>query len=52
MPSVREQLLGGRGLDDSPEVHDCYAVAHVPDNRHVVRDEQDRQAELLAEVRQ
>ena len=37
-------------LDDAPEVHDGHAVADVAHDRHVVRDEQHRQAEPLAQV--
>ena len=50
MPRVREQLVRRRRLDDPAEVHDGDAVADVPHDRHVVRDQEQRQAELLAQL--
>src|SRR3954447_3783106 len=47
---VRVQVLALRKLDDLAQVHHGHAVAHVPDDGQVVRDEDDREAELALEV--
>ncbi len=52
MARCREQLFGGRYLNDPAEVHDRHPVAQVPDDGQVVRDEQQRQAQLGAQVLQ
>src|SRR5882672_4745629 len=48
----REELLGLAELDDAPDVHDGHAIADVPDNAQVVRDEQIGQPELFLQVEQ
>ncbi len=52
MPRRREERLGGRHLDDPAEVHHCDPVAQVPHDGQVVGDEQQREAELAAQVLQ
>ncbi len=47
---IGEQRLGGRDLDDPAEVHDGDPVAQVPDHGQVVRDQQQRQPQLGAQV--
>jgi len=49
---VREQLPRGRLLDDLAQVHDRHPVAHLPDDREVVADEQHRQVHLVGEPRE
>jgi hypothetical protein len=46
------ELVRGRQLDDLAEVHDRDAVAHVPHDGEVVRDEDDGQAEVALELAQ
>ena len=46
----RQHLVGRAGLDDPPEVHDGDAVGDVLDDRQVVGDEHERDAELALEV--
>ena len=48
MTWIGEQRICCRYLDDAPEVHDGDFLAHVPDDRHVVCDQEDAQAEVLA----
>ena len=43
---------GGSDLDDAAEIHHRDAVADVPHDREIVRDEQDREAELALQVAQ
>ena len=50
MPRVVEQLGGRRRLHDPAEVHHRNPVAHMPHDRHVVRDEQHRQPQLAAQL--
>ena len=45
-----EELLGLGDLDDFPEVHHRDAVAHLADDREVVRDEDVREPEVVLEV--
>ncbi len=52
VPWVGEQPLGRCDLDDPAQVHDRDPVAEVPDDGQVVRDEQQGQAELAAQVAQ
>ena len=52
MPGGAEQPFGGGDLDDPAQVHDGDTVAQVPDHREVVRDEQQREAQLTAQVTQ
>ena len=47
MEGIGEDLAGRRLLDQPAGVHDAEAVGHVGVDRHVVRDEQDRGADLL-----
>ncbi|OIQ78794.1 hypothetical protein GALL_394900 [mine drainage metagenome] len=47
-----EDLPPGRHLDDLAEIHDCDAVRHVLDDREIVADEEQREAELLLQVLQ
>src|SRR4029079_16790477 len=46
MPWLLRELLGGRGLDDLARVHDGDPVCHFQEQREVVRDEENREAEL------
>jgi hypothetical protein len=50
MLGVLEHLLGGPALDDLAEVHHVHPVTDLPDDAHVVADQQHRQVELLLEV--
>ena len=52
MPRMRVELLASRQLDDLAEVHDRHAVAHVPHDRQVVGDEDQRQPEVALQVAQ
>ena len=46
-------MLGRRAVrDDAPEVEHVDVVAHLHDERHVVLDEQHRQAVVLGELTQ
>ena len=47
---IREELVRRCHLDDPAEVHDGDSVGDVPDDRHVVRDQKQRQSELLAQL--
>src|ERR1700682_2554657 len=47
-----EDLLPGRHLDDLAEIHDCDTVRHVLDDRQIVADEEQREAELLLQILQ
>ena len=47
---VPEDLRRGRGLDDLARVHDRDPVAELDHQREVVRDEQDREADLRLEL--
>ena len=49
---VREELVGGRELDDLAEVHHRDPVAHVAHDRQVVGDEDHRQPEVALQVAQ
>src|SRR4051812_49126212 len=49
---MRVEGLAVRDLDDLAEVHHGHAVAHVPHDGEVVRDEHDRQPQLALEVAQ
>src|SRR5258708_2442204 len=46
------QLGSVRDLDDLAEVHDCYPVADVPDDREVMRDEDVREVEIPLQLHQ
>ena len=46
------QIVARADLDDLAEVHDGDAIAHVPDDRQVVGDQHDRQAEATLQVAQ
>ena len=48
--SGREELFGGRKLDDLAEVHDGDAVGDVAHDGEVVGDEEVRQVELLLQL--
>ena len=48
----REQLLHGRRLDDLAVVHDGDAIGQVGDDAHVVGDQHDRRAGLVAQLAQ
>ena len=50
MARVIEEGRLRRELDQPPEVHDRHALAHVAHDGQVVRDEQEREAELTLEV--
>src|SRR5438093_11087851 len=50
MERIGEDVLGGTGLDDFPDVHDRHAMGNVPTDREVVGDEEVRQVKLLLEV--
>src|SRR3546814_12494395 len=50
MPRVREQVVGRRDLDDLPEIHDRHAMAYVTHHVEVVRDEDEGDAEPLAQL--
>ena len=52
MPRVRVELLVGGELDDLAEVHHRDPVAHVPHDRQVVRDEDQRQAQVALQLAQ
>ena len=52
MARVVVQLVGGRQLDDLPEVHHRDAVAHVTHDAEVMGDEDDRQPEVALKVAQ
>ncbi len=52
MARVLEHRTSGADLDDLPEIHHRDAMAHALDNRHVVRDEEVREAELRLQVEQ
>ena len=45
-----EEALGLSDLDDLAEVHHRDSVAHVADHRDVVRDEEEREPERVAEL--
>jgi hypothetical protein len=45
-----EHIAGGSDLDDAAEIHDRDAVAQMIDDAQVVADEDEREAELAAEV--
>ena len=49
---VREQLALGAVLDDAARVHHAHAVGDVGDDAHVVRDEDDRGAEIALQPAQ
>ena len=49
-PGTAAELVPVRELDDLPLVHDRDAVARVLDDAEIVRDEQQRQPELLLQV--
>jgi hypothetical protein len=50
MARVGEQPLRRRALDDASEVHDHRPLADMSYHRHVVGDQQEREAEFLAKV--
>ena len=50
MLRIRSQLVGRRGLDDLARVHDRDAVRELEQQREVVRDEEDRAAEVALQV--
>ena len=50
VPRAREELVGRRDLDDLAEVHDGDPVAHVADDREVVRDEEVGEPQLVLQV--
>src|SRR5260370_2274707 len=52
MPRRGEDLLPSRYLDDLAEIHDRDTVRHVLDDREIVADEEQRDAELLLQVLQ
>src|SRR5512140_2619021 len=52
MPRSREQLFGGRGLDDPADVHHRDPLADVLDDAEVVRDEEVSEPELFLKVEQ
>ena len=52
MPRIAEQLPGRRDLDDAAQVHDRDPIAQVPDHGEVVRDQQQREPEFVAQVTQ
>ena len=47
-----EQLGDGGALDDAAGIHHQHAVGGLGDDAHVVRDDDDRHAELVAQVHQ
>jgi hypothetical protein len=47
---LREEFVGGCRLGDPPEIHHRHAIADVPDDGHVVRDQKEGQAESLTEL--
>src|SRR5207237_10640801 len=47
---ARREALRRRGLDELARVHDRDPVRHLEQQREVVRDEEDREAELPLEV--
>src|SRR5262245_59381969 len=50
MERIVEQLVAIRDYDDPAEIHDRDALAQMPNDREVVRDEQIRQTETPAQV--
>src|SRR5258705_8932809 len=52
MPRRGEDLLPWRHLADLAEIHDGTAVSHVLDNRQIVADEEQREAELPLQILQ
>src|SRR5882757_2703738 len=52
MPGRAEDLLPGRHLDDLAEIHDGDTVRHVLDDRQIVADEEQREAELPLQILQ
>ena len=54
-PGVRvtrpgEELIGRREFDDGSQVHDRNSLADIPHNREVMRDDQDRQAQIALQL--
>ena len=49
---IPEELLGRAQLDNSPQVHHCYARSHVLDHAQVVRNEHVGQVQLILKVLQ
>ena len=50
MARIREELIPRRDLDDPAEVHDGDALAEVADGGEIVRDHQDADRELRAQI--
>ena len=50
MGGAAAQLVGRRGLDDLPGVHDHHPVGDLQQQRQVVGDEEDREAQPLLEL--
>ncbi len=47
-----EQITFVCQLDDATQIHHCYAVSNVLDDRKIVADEQQRQAKFILEILQ